>query len=415
MIFIFCYNIIMPFYTSLEEKQEQVSSGADVKFQSRVLVFASEFYPIVSNSAVVLRGIMNAISTIKFDVVTPLYNKEISRFDRVGRVSVWRTGFGSRALDNFFFPSFGLSQARKLEKERAFHAIWVIGAGNAGEAALRFKKDHPELPLLITLQNEDDPRRNGINAIFSTRIKRLLLAADYAHVTSENLASWVRRVGINCPVAMIPSGIDYDQFAKGNSKEFYISSLKEKLSIKEFEKVILFSPFKEKYKTKNIIRALSILTTLDQACARLVVYNCRGQSGFLRRAARAWGVENNIIFLDKIDYTELSQYLWITDVLIDTEREHPHDMFLLEAFAAEVPVMITRSSVMPNFMEYNKTGVFFRSGNILNIADKLHKILYDDGLRANIIANSLNIVRFQYSFDRIKNKVEEVFERIFKI
>jgi len=212
----------------------------------KVVIFSTAYLPLVGGAEVAVKEITDRLggefSTqggYDFFMVTARIKKELFKFERVGKINVYRVGVGC-FLDKYLLPFLGVFKAwrimRREQEEKPL--IWAIMASFGGLGALFLKILKPKWPFLLTLQEGDSEeyilKRVGF---FKPVWKMIFRKADYVQVISSYLKNFAEKYGAQCPIEVVPNGAEREAFQlKVKSEKLKV---KEKLNIKEGEKVIL--------------------------------------------------------------------------------------------------------------------------------------------------------------------------------
>ncbi len=200
---------------------------ANNQAKKNVLIFSTAYLPFVGGAEIAVKEITDRINDFEFDMITARLDKKLPNFEKIGKVNIYRLGFGLKVLDKFLLPILGFLQATKLNKKRSYNIIWSIMASQAGVGAAYFKIFYPAKKLLLTIQ-EGDPEEHlkryvfGINFLYRTFIRPWHLLsfkkADYITAISNDLRRRARRSGAKCPAKVVPNGVDIKKFKMQNSK-----------------------------------------------------------------------------------------------------------------------------------------------------------------------------------------------------
>lgn len=388
----------------------------NIKFSNKILIVISRYFPHPSGPAEVIRQITNVVDTVKFDLITIKENGELSRFDRIDKVNVHRFGVGVKFIDQYLLAFFGHMFAKRLHNDRQYSAVWGIGSDYGSSAAASFKIKNPDVPFLLTLQNEDDPKhiRKRIGLV-DPWFRRMFASADRIQVVNKPLEDWARRMGTTCEIDVVPNGINFDQFYKGQLREFYIDDLKGRLGITPKEKVIITSRFPNIRWTKNLIKAVALLRDMDGIKIKLLIHAHGFTKWVLRSEAKKYGILKQILFLKGIEHDEMPNYLWISDMYVITSREIPPNTAILESMAAKVPMLSVRGLMMPDFFKDRQTGFYYNPNESLSIAEKIRYIFDEAEIRSSVILNGEKVARDQFSYEKIKVKIDEIFDKLFDL
>lgn len=126
----------------------------------KILIFSLVYYPrYIGGAEVAIKEITDRIDErdIEFHMVTLRSHKDLSIYEKIGKVHVWRTGLLNHKknhsfvsaqvhkLNKYLFPFFAWWKARELHKINHYDAIWSMMANYAGFAALFFKITHKKV------------------------------------------------------------------------------------------------------------------------------------------------------------------------------------------------------------------------------------------------------------------------------
>jgi len=338
-------------------------------------------------------------------LITAKIKPGLARFEKYGNVNVYRVGLGSK-FDKIFLPFFGLLKARRLNKKNQYDLTWSIMASFGGFLGLFFKYLSPKKPWLLTLQEGDSPeyifKRVGI---FKPLFCQIFHKADYIQSISHFLADWARQIGINCPIEIIPNGVDVGDFKADSDK----GDIREKLGINPDEKIIVtVSRLVKKNGTEDLIKAGQYL---DFPFKILVIGQGEDKEK-LERLIKELGLEDKVLLLGHIGHKELPNYLSISDVFVRPSLSEGLGNVFLEAMAVGLPIIGTPVGGIVDFLKDEETGLFCRVEDPQSIAKKIKRLLLDTGLREKIIENGQELVRKKYDWQGISQKMEKIFKKL---
>ena len=171
-----------------------------------IIIFSTAYLPLAGGAEIAVKEITARLPDYEFDLVTARIDRSLPKKEKIGDVTVYRLGWGCR-LDKFYLAFLGGEWAAKNISNS--DAIWAIMASFGGLAALSFKKYHPEIPYLLTLQEGDDLAEVEKKARpLGKRFREIFARADYVQAISNYLADWARRMNATCPIEVIPNGVD---------------------------------------------------------------------------------------------------------------------------------------------------------------------------------------------------------------
>lgn len=380
----------------------------------RVLIFSLVYYPrFIGGAEVAVKEITDRISPdeIEFDMIT--LRKHAPVFERVGNVNVYRVGIrwsGTNTqsskifpLSKLLFPFLAFLKALSLQRKNKYDLVWPIMASYAGFAALLFKKIHRKIPLVLTIQEGDNfERRNGI---FSPFFRAIFRAADRIQAISNFLAEWSKEKGANCPIVVIPNGVDLELFSEGLSIG-EASELKLALNKKDGDIfLITTSRLVMKNGVADIIESLKHLPT----SVKLLVLGTGPLELELKSRVAELKLEERVQFLGFIQHKDMPQYLHISDIFVRPSLSEGLGNSFLEAMAAGIPVIATPVGGIPDFLIDGETGLFCEVNNPHSIAQKVEKLIKDKESRDYIVGRAREMVKEKYSWEKVAGEMKEIF------
>ena len=355
-----------------------------------------------------------------FDLICARIKKELPAEEKIGNVKVRRLGRGWGKIDKFLLPWRGFKLAKQLYDNKKHDLVWAIMASFGGLAALFFKEQFPAVPYVLTLQEGDTPahiysRAQWLGPYYSKMFKK----ANFITAISRYLKDYALKNGANCPMKIVPNGVDSERF-KAQSSKFKVNEFKQNLGIKENEKIIItVSRLVEKNGIGDLIEALTRLPNTNykllilgggplEKSLKLKVKNFRPAGDH----PKGEKLQDRVLFLGNISNDEVPKYLGIADVFVRPSLSEGLGNSFLEAMAAGVPIIGTPVGGIPDFLIDGETGLFCEVKNPASIAQKITRIMDDDILRQKIVAKSKKIVQEAYDWNNIAEKMKGIFYRL---
>ncbi|MBP7243914.1 MAG: glycosyltransferase family 4 protein [Bacteroidia bacterium] len=101
------------------------------------------------------------------------------------------------------------------------------------------------------------------------------------------------------------------------------------------------------------------------------------------------------------------------DVFLITSKTEGLGTIVLEAFAAEIPVVATRAGGIPELVSDGVTGLLVEVGDVSGLTRAVQKVLADHELRMKIISNAKSKVQ-EFSFQATAQKTLNIYQEIIK-
>lgn len=377
---------------------------------SRVLILSTAYLPQIGGSELAIKNITDRLPEIEFDLIASRSSKNIFQNERLGNVNIYRVGgkigLFSFLLPKIFFPiSVFLKACELIRKNGRYDVIHAYQASQAAGGGWLLKWVYPRIPFLLTVQEGKDlSQQSWLMRLFRWLIFRKI---DMATAISNYLAEYVKRQNHKIPVRVIPNGVDLTKFL--------ISNYQFLNKNKEIKTIITVSRLVDKNGVGYLIDAFKILTTdhrLSTIDYRLVIIGDGPLMNSLRSKVEGLKLGDQVKFVGEISNEELPKYLEQADVFVRPSLSEGLGTAFLEAMAAGIPVIGTPVGGIPDFLKNGETGLFCKVGDPEDIADKIRVVLTDDNLRNKLVLNGHKLVEEKYSWDRIAQEFNKLYETI---
>ncbi len=374
----------------------------------RIGIFSLAYAPFVGGAEVAIKEITERLPH-NFVCFTRKFDKKWSDKEKIGNVEVIRIGKPSRQYYGHFFKKIiyvfcAWRAAERAHKTEPFNVIWAMMASYAGIAALFFKLRHPEIPLLLTLQEGDSEARilSRVN-IFYPLWRLLFKKADYIQTISNYLADFARRHGARCPIEIVPNGVNLNVFqTHSNYANNNLNSSNHKI-------IITTSRLVHKNGIDVLIRAVAQLPTTNY---RLLILGSGPDEKKLKKLAKNLGIEDKIKFLGHIEPNDVPKYLAQADIFARASRSEGLGNSFLEAMGAGLPVIGTNIGGIKDFLIDGETGLFVKIDDPKDLAEKISRLMENEALRKKLSKNGRELVIKKYSWDLVAEKMEKIFNKL---
>jgi len=85
---------------------------------------------------------------------------------------------------------------------------------------------------------------------------------------------------------------------------------------------------------------------------------------------------------------------------------------LMEAMACGCAVVASQVGGNPELVSDGTTGLLFRAGDAAELADRLERLIVDDGLRTRVGVAASESVRQRFSLQASVRRMEEIYEEL---
>lgn len=385
----------------------------------KILVFSTNYLPSIGGAELAIRETASRLPDVGFSLITARLKGSLPVFETMGRVSVYRVGFGA-PIDKLLLPIFGLFKALSLNRRERFDLAWSMMASHASVAAALFKVCKRRVPLVLTLQEGDEEahlKRYAFNIEwlyrFAIRPWHLLVfkVADHITVISEHLGKRARANNTSAPIALVPNGVDIKLFEQASTASLRTRARKEFGFSGSDSVVVTVSRLVEKNRVDTLIRAIVILPP----SYKLLIAGTGHLESELKRLAAELGVSSRVVFAGTVEPDSVPRILSAGDVFARPSASEGLGSAFLEAMAAGLPVIATKVGGIPDFLADKKTGLFCVVGDADDLARKITILTRDQIVRSEIIEQAREMVRIRYDWSTITQSMKErVFEPLFK-
>lgn len=365
----------------------------------KILIFSLAYFPFVGGAEVAVKELTDRLEDFDFDLITSNLDGAQAREEQIGRVRVFRIGHGPQS--KYSFPWRALELAKQLQRENSYQIVWSVMANQAGMAGAMFKRAHPQIPFLLTLQEGDDLDSVAYNLrLVLPRLYGVFTAPDQIQAISQYLATWAKGMGSTCPVTVIPNGVDLQKF-----------SFSDRDLQKGSEKIVITtSRLVYKNGLDDLIRSLAFLP----ANVKLQILGVGPEEASLKRLVSGLGMASRASFLGQVRSSEVGQYLAGGSVFVRPSRSEGLGNSFLEAMAAGLPVVGTPVGGIPDFLRHGETGWLCEVNDPRSIAEQVAHILdprNQDEVK-QVIARAERLVRDNYDWSKLAVRFSELFERV---
>jgi glycosyltransferase involved in cell wall biosynthesis len=128
----------------------------------------------------------------------------------------------------------------------------------------------------------------------------------------------------------------------------------------------------------------------------------------VRRHAHDLGLESRVHFVGKLAREDIARLFWHSDVAVLPSRREALGVAVLEAMAAGLPVVATRTGGIPEIIEDGECGLLCAPGDPKDLAEKLNRVLASVDLRRSIAEGGRRKVE-EFSTLRMVNALRDIY------
>jgi glycosyltransferase involved in cell wall biosynthesis len=192
---------------------------------------------------------------------------------------------------------------------------------------------------------------------------------------------------------------DYGSHLKKKMKLAYNgvkTSLYEERKSENFGKMIVASHLRESKGIQDLIEAVNLLPEENKVLLKIDIYGEGPMQKELERKVELYHLENQITF--KGSSSELPNLLQNYSFLLQPTYMECFSLSILEALAANVPVITTPVGGNPEIIKEGENGFIFKAGDIQALSTVINKVLE----KRNRIDEKVNLlIKEQFSLERM--------------
>jgi len=385
----------------------------------RVLVFTTAYAPFIGGAEVAVEQIAKRLKDkFEFFIITSRMRKDLPRREVRDEGTVIRIGFGTR-FDKFWlliFSWFIVLREFKLRKGKTI--FWVMDFSFGASAAGLLKLIYPKIPLVFTIQYGESEERisKGRFGLMSPALRLILMQADYVTAISNYLLELCKQYGYIGEEAIIHNGVDLQR--AGESLRFpRLASLAQGGLLAKPAQQLTGSPIivtVSRLVPKNGVDILiqSVVELKKEIPdIKLRIVGDGPERGNLEHLSDSLGLKDNVKFSGSVPYGEVPKYLSEADVFARPSRSEGMGNAFIEALAAGLPIIGTPVGGITDIIDDQNTGLFVKTDDPKDLAEKIKILLNDKELAARIVANGHKIILERFDWDFIAKAYAQVFSK----
>ncbi len=196
--------------------------------------------------------------------------------------------------------------------------------------------------------------------------------------------------------------------------------------IKFFPMVIDVKRFQKSTKNTNIFSFLFVGRLIDIKNVELLIQSFlikfKNNFNVILKIAGAGNQYNylkskyqfkNVIFLGKINNMEINNIYNDCNVLVLSSTFEPWGLVVNEAMASGLPVIVSdKVGARYDLVLNQETGFVFKSGDAVDLSDKMFKIYHNKSLYKTLSANAFKLLQEYWNLDLYKKQVKSFIDEI---
>ena len=194
-----------------------------------------------------------------------------------------------------------------------------------------------------------------------------------------------------------------------------VRALRKQLGIKEDERIILAVGRLSKEKAQiDLLRAVKNLReTKPEVNAKLVIVGDGPEREPLAAAAASLRLSDRVVFTGQVNNVQV--YYAAADVLVNPSHSEGSPYVLLEAMAANVPLVATAVGGVPEMLENNKSALLVPPNDPTSLAASIARLLTDRELAQRLTTNASLLVDTRYTPENYVRSLVEIYREVFNV
>jgi len=310
---------------------------------------------------------------------------------------------------NPFFDFLGLIEIYKLMRKEKPDILFLCSskAGFLGSLAhkvnSKFKIQNSKLIYRIGGWTFNDPWPKWKKKLYISIEKYTAKLKDIIVNNADSDRKQAIELGIKPKekIVLIHNGVDT---AKLDSEFLSKEEARRELNLEQSDFIVgTIANFYPPKGLKYLIEATHLLSARD---SKFIVIGDGEERSLLEKMIEEKKLKNNFILKGVIP--EAYKYLKAFDIFVLPSVKEGFPWTILEAMAAEVPVIATKVGAIPEIIENNKNGILIEPKNPNDLAESIKRLIDDKNLRENLAREARKTVEERFRLDRMVKKIEEL-------
>ena len=255
-----------------------------------------------------------------------------------------------------------------------------------------------EIPIIHTYHTvyEDYMHYISKGVDFSPRIARKYSKSFCNHVDgvvapTKKTEKLLKSYGVNKPIRIIPTGIDFTPFKPEHYTENEVAHLKEVFNIPPNDPIILFVGRIAKEKSIDVLIKAMPLLLEKMPLAKLVIVGDGPSRLELEELAHTLGVRHSVIFTGMQPWNTIGRMYQLGDVFVSASVTETQGLTFAEAMAAALPVIAMEDESIAGFVRDGYNGRLFH--NVEELSDALYEVLSHTDYRNEMSQNAIHSIK----------------------
>ena len=228
---------------------------------------------------------------------------------------------------------------------------------------------------------------------------------------SAKIKEYMRSIGVDAYINVIPTGIDFSKFAKENVDAAKVKKIREEHGISDDTFVILSLGRVAKEKSIDICLKgyANYLAKHPKEKTVFVVVGGGPAVSELEELVKTLGIADHVKFFGPCKPSETQYYYQIADLFVSASITETQGLTFMEAMASSVLLLARYDDTLLGTIHDGKNGFFFIDEN--DMAEKIESVIHLSEEKKAEIKKEALFGLSEYSMDKFYERVKKVYER----
>ncbi len=384
----------------------------------RIVIFSDTFPPEINGVATSCKNLMDTLVAHGQDVITVTTNPFSNQFSYIDHI-IRVPGIEMKKLYGYRAASFYSPKAMeiiKAFKPDVCHIQHDAGIGQFGyivsstldvPSVTTFHTAYEDYTYYATKGHFDRFAKNAVRVYFRFLSRR----ADELVTPSYKTKEYMRSIGVDKYISVVPTGIDFSAFSPQNVDMSEVKRIREELGLPSNKKILLSLGRIAKEKSIDVLLrgyANYVDEHKDNPTYFLIVGG-GPELDSLKSLAKELGLEGSVGFAGPVKPDRVPLYYALGDFFLSASVTETQGLTFMEAMAAHLVLFIRYDQALATTISDGESGFFFQDE--FDFSQKLEGLLalptpILDGVKEKALSSLA-----PYSLDRFAESIMEVYGR----
>ena len=334
----------------------------------RIAIFSETYYPEINGIATSIYNLKTALEMHGHKVLlvtTNPFTNKLTYEDGIIRLPGIRLKF----LYNYRMSRFYNAEAAEIIKEfkpDVVHVQTSAGVGHFGSKmgdklgigkVYTFHTMIEDYAFYLTHGHFDHFARYAIRKFFRGKSTHF----DEFIAPSAKIKEYLRSIGVDTTVSVIPTGIDIDRYSAENIDTSSINELKAELGIDPNDFVVLYLGRIAKEKSIDFLLSgfAAFAKKHQDVNAKFLITGWGPAESDLKALAAKYKIADKTIFAGKCDPTQTQKYYHLADCFVSASLTETQGLTLIEALASSIPCIARFDEALVDTIRNRESGFLF--------------------------------------------------------